>query len=209
MSRGSGQEEAAMLIRRGYGVLIYDQRGWVASEGDPNAFGWRGGRDVAAAVEYVRSRPDVDPGRVGGLGLSVGGEMMITGAADTPGMAAVVSEGAGERSVRETVDADAGWLAVPFQAGVTAAVALFSNGWPPPGLADLSARIAPRPLLLIYGEDGQPTERTLNPVYAEAAGPTADLWEVPGAAHIGGLEAQPADYERRVVGFFDDALLPR
>jgi hypothetical protein len=33
------------------------------------------------------------------------------------------------------------------------------------------------------------------------------LWEVPGARHTGGLDAQPQEYERRVVGFFDAALL--
>jgi hypothetical protein len=30
---------------------------------------------------------------------------------------------------------------------------------------------------------------------------------VPGSRHTGGLRASPAEYERRVVGFFDDALL--
>jgi hypothetical protein len=33
--------------------------------------------------------------------------------------------------------------------------------------------------------------------------------EVPGSGHIGGVEAQPAEYERRVVGFFDRTLLDR
>jgi uncharacterized protein len=206
MSRESPREEAAMLARRGYGVLLYDPRGWGGSDGDPHAFGWEGHADVLAAVDWLRGRPEVDPGRIGGLGLSVGGEVMITAAAASPGIAAVVSEGAGERSVRETVDTDAGWLAVPFQAVVTGALAVFSDGGPPGGLADLAPRVAPRPLLLVYGEDGQPGERELNPVYHRAAGPTATLWEVPGSPHIGGLETQPAEYERRVAGFFDDAL---
>jgi hypothetical protein len=30
---------------------------------------------------------------------------------------------------------------------------------------------------------------------------------VPGSRHTGGLEAEPAEYERRVIAFFDDALL--
>ncbi len=29
----------------------------------------------------------------------------------------------------------------------------------------------------------------------------------PGAGHAGGLDAQPEEYEARVVGFFDRALL--
>lgn len=206
MSRDSPREEAAMLARRGYGVLLYDPRGWGGSDGDPHAFGWEGHHDVLAAVAYLRARPDVAPGRIGALGLSVGGEVAITAAAASPDIAAVVSEGAGERSVRETRETDSGWLAVPFQAVVTGALAVFSDGGPPPGLADLTPLIAPRPLLLVAGEDGQPGERELNPVYHRAAGPTATLWVVPGSPHIGGLETQPAEYERRVAGFFDDAL---
>ena len=29
---------------------------------------------------------------------------------------------------------------------------------------------------------------------------------MPGSGHIGGVEAQPLEYERRVVGFFDRTL---
>jgi hypothetical protein len=38
-------------------------------------------------------------------------------------------------------------------------------------------------------------------------GPSAELWSIDDAAHIKGPRANPDDYERRVVGFFDDALL--
>jgi hypothetical protein len=32
---------------------------------------------------------------------------------------------------------------------------------------------------------------------------------VPGSRHTGGIDARPAEYERRVVAFFDHALLQR
>ena len=35
------------------------------------------------------------------------------------------------------------------------------------------------------------------------------LWKIADAGHTGGLDAHPVAYERRVVGFFDRALLPR
>ena len=34
----------------------------------------------------------------------------------------------------------------------------------------------------------------------------ATLWEIPEAHHVGGLAARPAEYEQRVVGFFDREL---
>jgi hypothetical protein len=34
-----------------------------------------------------------------------------------------------------------------------------------------------------------------------------EIWKVPGSRHTGGVDPAPAEYERRVAGFFDDALL--
>ena len=41
--------------------------------------------------------------------------------------------------------------------------------------------------------------------YAAARGPKA-IWEVPGSKHMGGIDARPGQYERRIVGFFDRTL---
>ena len=88
----------------------------------------------------------------------------------------------------------------------TAAVAVLSGATPPPSLATLAARIAPRPLMLIYAGKGGGGEE-LQPRYYAAAGLPKKLWEIPEAGHTGGISARPAEYERRVVGFFDEALL--
>jgi hypothetical protein len=208
--RKGSQRPARMLAQNGYGVLLFDRRGEGESDGDPNIFGWGGEKDVEAAVEFLRSRPEVDDDRIGGIGLSVGGEMMIEAAAESDGLKALVSEGAGIRSIREA------W-AVPdtrrriegalVHAVVTPAVALFSDSLPPPSLEDLSARIAPTPVLFVYAVPGQGGEAELTETFFESAREPKEIWLVPGAGHTGGIEAQPAEYERRVVGFFDEALL--
>jgi dienelactone hydrolase len=207
--RKGTQGPARLLARHGYGVLLFDRRGEGESEGDPNAWGWAGYRDVAAALRFLEGRPDVERDRIGGIGLSVGGEMMLEAAAKTPGLSAVVSEGAGERSVREYLDMTSNdrWLALPSSVALTAGTALFSNDRPPASLKDLVGDISPTPVFFIYGEHGQPGERNLNPTYYAAAGAPKTLWEVPGSGHVGGLNAQPKHYERRVVGFFDRTLL--
>ena len=84
---------------------------------------------------------------------------------------------------------------------------LFSNHAPPANLEDLVGRIAPRPVFFIYGEHDQANVRELTPSYYEAARAPKQLWEVAGASHTGGIDARPAAYERRVVGFLDRALL--
>jgi pimeloyl-ACP methyl ester carboxylesterase len=151
------QEHARMLVEHGYGVLLFDRRGEGASEGDGNLFGWGGERDIHAAVDFLQKRPDVDPSRIGGMGFSVGGELMLHAAAENPDIAAVVSEGAGTRTLKEEfVELDGKTLLRGFPAIVAtnAGVALFSNELPPPSLVDLVPRIAPRPTLLIWAPNG-------------------------------------------------------
>jgi len=209
--RKGSQKPARLLAAHGYGVLVFDRRGEGQSDGDPNAWGWSGYRDVDAAVAFLRRRTDVADRRIGGIGLSVGGEMMLEAAARSHGLKAVVAEGAGERSVREFLDMTLGgadkWLGLPGYAALSSGISLFSNHVPPPSLKDLVGRIAPTPVFFIYGEHGQDGERSLNPTYYKAAGRPKAIWEVPGSGHVGGIEAHPKEYERRVVGFFDRTLL--
>ena len=42
--------------------------------------------------------------------------------------------------------------------------------------------------------------------YQRAGGSSVQVWEVPGVAHTGGLRKHPAEYERRTMGFLDEAL---
>jgi dienelactone hydrolase len=208
--RNGPQRQARMLARHGYGVLLFDRRGEGRSEGQPNAWGWGGDADVKAAIAYLQRRPDVDPDRIGGIGLSVGGEMLIETAAETDDLKAVVSDGAGARSYAEDMERE-GASAVdkvlgPVLSGVkTASVAVFSNQAPPDNLKDLVAKISPRPVMLIAAPNS-PNGEELNRAYYRAAGHPKTLWEIPEAGHTGGIEARPQEYERRVVGFFDAAL---
>jgi fermentation-respiration switch protein FrsA (DUF1100 family) len=199
--------QARMLARHGYGVLLLDARGYDGSEGDPNVFGWGAAKDIDAAVAWLQRRPDVRDGRIGGIGFSVGGEMMLEAAASNTALRAVVSEGAGARSVREDLlRGPRDFFALPGQAVQTAALAVMSGTAPPPSLEHLVSKIAPRPLLLIYaGRSGAGEE--LNVHYFRAAGEPKALWKIAQAGHVGGYQARPREYERRVIAFFDRALL--
>jgi dienelactone hydrolase len=199
--------QARMLARHGFGVLVIDMRGYEGSDGSPNAFGWGATRDIDAAVTWLQHQPDVREGRIGGIGFSVGGEMMLEAAAENPGLKAVVSEGAGERSVRETMLR--GWrdiLAVPSMATEAAALAVFSQTAPPPSLKDVAGKIAPRAVLFIYAGHGAGGE-DLNPIYYRAAKQPKAIWKIPEAHHTGGNTARPTEYELRITRFFHSQLL--
>jgi uncharacterized protein len=207
--RKGTQDPARMLADHGYGVLIFDRRGEGESDGDPNAYAWSDGeKDLLAAVEFLKQRPDVEPGRIGGLGLSVGGETFLQAAAHSEDIQAVVSEGATARSGGEmrSVDGNA-FMPVAINTVITPGVAVFSNAGPPPHLIDLVGDIAPRAMLLIHSPDVADGEETrFNTAFYRAAGENKAIWGVPGAGHVGAQDARPLEYERRITGFFGEAL---
>jgi fermentation-respiration switch protein FrsA (DUF1100 family) len=200
-------EEALMLVRHGYGVLLLVPRGQGRSEGD--IVRWAGDRDLLAGAAYLESRPDVEPGGIGAMGFSIGGEILLEAAAKSTAIDAVVSEGAGERVGEVDASGPSRLIADPAMAVMTGATTLFGNTGPQPPIVDRIGLIAPRSVFLIYAVPGVGGEDYRQPLYYAAAGAPKEIWRVPGAEHTGGLEAQPAKYERRVVAFFDGALLGR
>jgi hypothetical protein len=208
--RSGPQAHTRMLARHGYGVLLFDRRGEGASEGDSNLLGWGGAKDIHGAVEFLRRRPEVDDRRIGGIGLSVGGELMLQAAAENRRLAAVVSEGAGTRTFGEQMQEFSGLklaVGLPSIAANMLGTALFSSTAPPPDLTDLAPRIE-QPLFVIWAPNGGNVEHMSERYYELANGPK-QIWEMPTAKHVKGIYERPREYERRVVGFFDQALLGR
>ena len=117
-----------------------------------------------------------------------------------------MSEGAGYPAGEADLKG-AGRLLRPSLTALGAAVAVFSNQGPPPRIADRIGEIAPRAVFLIHADPGMGGEVERQPKYYAAASEPKQLWKVPGAEHTGGLKAQPQEYERRVVDFYDRELL--
>jgi dienelactone hydrolase len=204
--RAGSQSRAKMMARHGYGVLLFDRRGEGESDGDPNIYGWQGERDIHAAVKFLQSRPDVDPERIGGIGLSVGGEMMMEAAAESSALKAIVTEGGSGRSVRDSLANDDAPFAVLFNAIATSATAVFTGNLPPRSLKSLAPKLQGASFF-VYGENGQVVEEPANSAFYDDAPEPKEIWEVPGSGHMKGIEAQPQEYERRLVAFFDRHLL--
>jgi len=204
--RGGTQQHARMLIDHGYGVLLLDHRGVGDSEGDHNSWGWGSEHDIHGAVAFLQERPDVDPDRIGGLGLSVGEEVLLHAAAENEGLHAVVSEGAGARSWSEFRHGDGPgpWIWAPVTINRQIATSVLANRMPPPGLHGLVPRIE-APLFFIHATDGVGGEELTLDYHRLARGPK-QLWQTAGG-HTRGIDTEPGAYERKVTDFLDDALL--
>jgi dienelactone hydrolase len=209
-TRADTLAHAAVLAQAGYGVLITDARGHGGSGGRGMDLGWYGDADLAAAVDLLASRPDVDPGRIAVLGLSMGGEEAIGAAAADDRIRAVVAEGATGRTA-----ADKAWLSEEYgMAGVVqeqvdrityGLIDLLSPASPPVALVDAVADSAPARFLLIAG--GEVADEVLVAERLRAAAPDrTEVWIVPGAGHVAGLPTQPSAWPERVLGFLATAL---
>jgi hypothetical protein len=99
--RRGPQKHTRMLARHGYGVLLFDRRGEGKSEGDPNSWGWGGGKDIKAAIAATSASPSAStlatsspehgprspaspslrrpppPGWIGVLGIVIGPVLML------------------------------------------------------------------------------------------------------------------------------------
>lgn len=204
-TRADVLEQAGVLARRGYGVLLLDTRGHGRSGGDAMDWGWYGTDDITAAVSYLRVRSDVDPDRIGAVGMSMGGEQAITAAATDERIRAVVAEGVGVRCYADLAAFPRNFtgLVVRGEGLVMFPLAdLLSGARPPIGLAEAVRSVAPRRVLLIAGAG----ETATNAHYRAASPATVDLWELPDTGHTRGLAEHPAQWEANVVGFLDGAL---
>jgi dienelactone hydrolase len=212
-TRSAVLDEARVLAADGYGLLLLDARGHGRSEGRAMDFGWYGDADVTGAVSYVASQPDVDPGRIAVLGLSMGGEEAIGAAAADPRIAAVVAEGATNRVAADKawLPAAHGWLGT-VQRGIDQLTYGFTDlltaASPPIALRDAAAATAPRPVLLIAG-GAVPDEPDASRYIAAAAPDSVQVWVAPGAGHTGARARHPQEWAARVTEFLATALEPR
>ncbi len=206
-------EHAAVLARHGLGVLLFDARGHGRSGGRPMELGWYGDADTSAAVGYLTRRPDVDPARIGAVGLSMGGEEALGAAAADPRIQAVVAEGATGRT-----RADRGWLPTHWRGQVQRVIDRVQFGLtdlltprsPPTSLRDAVRRTAPRPVLLIAAGSSPEGSEIAADTYIRAASPSSvRLWVVPGTTHTAGLRTHRRAWVQQVTGFLNAAVAAR
>jgi uncharacterized protein len=210
-TRSNVLDEAVVLAEAGFGVLMIDASGHGESGGRAMDFGWNGDADVAAATRYLATRADVDPNRIGVVGLSMGGEEALGASRSNALIRAVVAEGATAR-----VAADEAWLSEEYglqglfqeqlervQDWVTDL--LTSASKPTSMRAAVAASHGTRYLLITAGTVADEGHAAAH--IAAAAPDRVETWTVDGAAHTSGLQTASAEWTARVTTFLRDALL--
>ena len=208
-TRSSVLDQAGVLARHGYGVLLTDARGHGESQGRAMDFGWNGDTDIAAATAFLASRPEVDPDRIGIVGLSMGGEEAIGAAGSNHLLRAVVAEGAtartaGDKTWLEDRYGLRGRLQVQIERLQYGLTDLLTELEPPTTLREAVHESEAEFLLVTAGTMAD--ERHAARHIASAAPQRVHIWNVEGSGHTRGLATDPAGWERTVVGFLDRHL---
>ena len=161
-------------------------------------------------MDYLRTRPDVDPERIGVLGSSLGAASALLAAAEKLEIKGVVAQ-IPFTSINEILchlfKNEIGLSCFPF-AHVTKLISELRLGVDFDKVAPVKAirGITPRPVFLI--DEGMDTVLPCNSVetlYVAARDPKM-FWMVPDAPHGQAWETAPEEYQKRVLAFWRDTL---
>jgi len=193
-------DEARILARAGFGVLIFDFPGHGESEG---AVSWDAAarEALSGAFDWLAEQPGVDPARLGAFGFSMGGYTVAQVAATDSRLRAVVLAGTPHDAAEHTrwEYRRGGWLRQGPALLAARLSGLRFDELVPERVLD---RVAPRPLLVVTGS----RDRAVPPWMAErlysAAREPKRLLVVEGARHGDYSEASGATYARELCDFF-------
>jgi len=206
---------AVMFLRRGYSVLLPDSRAHGASGGAIATYGVLERDDVRRWAAWLHLRV---PGCEYLFGESMGAAIAIQASAVTPGLCAVAAESsfATFREIaNDRISQFTGlglWFPRTLGAPARDLAVLYGIFRFHVDLADASPLRAIResrvPTLLICGtaDNNIPMRHSVELFHAGAS--HSALWIVEGAEHTGAVSVDPGEFERRVVGWFEQHTLP-
>lgn len=203
--------EAEMMHRHGYGVLITSVRAHDYSDGELITLGAYEMTDMEAWYQYLLTRSDVDHDKIGILGNSYGGMLAIQYAAQNENIKAVVANCAFSSmadTVATSVKHFTGLPEFPFvplivfwaeaETGVKMEE-IDTTRWIP--------LISPRPVFLMQGGADTVISPASGQILYDAADEPKELWFDPDLGHVRFDTERAKEYEARVVAFFDQYLL--
>ena len=203
--------EAEMMYRHGYGILLTTVRAHDHSDGETITFGMNEVNDLEAWYQYLLTRTDIDPNKIGILGNSFGGMLAIQYAAQNENIKAVVADCAFS-SLNDTVSTSVEYFtdlpAFPF-APLIVFWAERETGFKTDDIDTTKwiAQISPRPIFLMQGGADVVISADSGQRLYDAAGEPKELWFDPELGHVKFDTERAEEFERRVAEFFDLYLL--
>lgn len=203
--------EAQMMQAHGYGVLVTSVRAHDQSEGELITLGYYEMQDMEAWYQYLISRDDIDPDKIGIIGNSYGGMLSIQYAAQNENIKAVVANCAFS-SMSDTVSTSVrhftGLPDFPF----VPLIVFWAENMTGIQMEEIDTTqwipdISPRPVFLMQGGKDTVISPESGQILYDAANEPKELWFDPELGHVGFDKERAEEYETRVSAFFDQYLL--
>lgn len=195
------------LVESGYGVLLFDLRAHARSEGTVSTFGWLETNDLLGAVNFLKTRPEVDAHRIGVLGVSLGAQIALRGAARSSEIRAVWADGpipiVYQDHVGNTPTARERFLAPWWALAYRVQEWLTGLSQPAP-LTSLISQISPRPVFVVAS--GEDRLIQIARKYFDAARDPKWWWQLDDIPFASGILEKGDDYDFKMIGFFNKAL---
>ncbi|HME58435.1 MAG TPA: alpha/beta hydrolase [Terracidiphilus sp.] len=206
--------DAELLLRHGYAVLLPDARRHGASGGELATYGIKEVDDIRRWYNWIEQAEA--PRCVDGLGNSMGAALLLESLPAAPGFCAVVVESpfaslreASYDRLAERLGAGA-WLGRTLLRPAVETGFLYTRwkyGLDMEQVSPENAVAASHvPVLLIHGlKDNNLPPRHSEMIVARCSSrkPALVLWEPALAKHTGAAAAEPEEYVRRVIGWFE------
>ena len=159
-------------------------------------------------VDELAARPEVDPARIGAVGLSGGGHVALNAAYLEPDrISALWLDGIQAQRLEDFPSPEnvGERFATLINALILKMVEFHLGRAAPPPFVQILAELVRPPLVIVAGGRDD-FEQQVSQKYAEVVGPNGQVWLIDEAGHVGGRVARPEEYRRRMVDFFDTAL---
>lgn len=204
---GNFVDLAAALHEAGTSVLMIDLRGHGESEGERYSFGVNERRDVLGAVDLLLDH-GYEAGKIGVLGISLGGGATIGAASEEPAIGLVVLDSAFADLyplIQLKWDEEAGLPRFFLPSLLFMNRVLYGYDMTEVRPADELAQIAPRPVLIVHCTADEDVDISHAETLQETL-PSAQTWYVGECEHAEIYRDHPGEYEDQVITFIDDNL---
>lgn len=180
------------MVRAGYQVLLYDYRGYGKSEGKITRKGLV--QDARAAVNYVKTRKDVNAKRLISFGHSLGGAKSLAALGEKmiPGVRGVVCF-AGFASYEDMARRIAG----------ATGAKLVTDDY---SARDFVEKISPVPLLIAHGTNDLTVPLSQGEVLFQKAKEPKTIYRIPKGSHTRALFMNDGEYRKKVLEWMAKVL---
>lgn len=194
----------AFLVKEGYHLMMFDYRGFGKSTGEPTPEGLL--QDSRAALDYLRTREEVEENRIIIYGQSLGGVLAISlvGSEKDSGIMAVIAEApfsSYQEVAREKMEKI---VFLKWFSGITADISIDDRTAP----ILFVGQISPIPLLIVHGTDDRVVPFHHGKKLFEQAAEPKSFWVIDEGRHIQMLSKFRSIYRLKLLEYLSNLSRP-